>query len=503
MKDRSERTKVVLRHLPPSLTEAALVEQIDGKFSGKYNWFCFRQGKNSHRNQRYSRAYVDFKSPEDVFEFAEFFDGHVFVNEKGTQFKVLVEYAPSQCIPKPCTKKDGREGTIFKDPEYLEFLELLAKPAENLPSAEIQLERREAERAGAAKESPIVTPLMDFIRQKRAARSGSQRLSGNAKSSRRAVIIGNSSNPSSKRGAEKRRPTLVYVSRDNTKNESGKEKSTYTLVARRDEWRTEKSDDLSSASMKEETQAETVTVLNGTASGVPVAVETGKKTILLLKGKERGSSHIQRSEVPGRIIRSILSNKDRHQVLTSQSDPLSINGNTEKDKRLPRPPVQEPNLKEVLHISGEDADGKSFVDEQFDPNELLASTGDNKHEKRLRNKDRPDRGVWAPLRRSYNSNGRGTNLLSAGEIPVSHEIKHDAPIGNRISESKGHHGGGRGNHNLDNGAHRNVGRRGPAHLSKELDSLKSTTEGKPSKRGPPGYGSHERQVWVQKSGSAS
>lgn len=34
------------------------------------------------------------------------------------------------------------------DPEYLEFLEYLAKPVENLPSAEIQLERREAERGG-------------------------------------------------------------------------------------------------------------------------------------------------------------------------------------------------------------------------------------------------------------------------------------------------------------------------------------------------------------------
>ncbi|KAK8967221.1 Regulator of nonsense transcripts UPF3 [Platanthera guangdongensis] len=200
---------------------------------------------------------------------------------------------------------------------------------------------------------------------------------------------------------------------------------------------------------------------------------------------------IPRSEVPGRIIRSILSNKDRHQVLTSQSDPLSINGNTEKDKCTPRPPVPQLNLKGSLHISGDDADGKSFVDELFDPNELLASTGDNKHEKRLRNKDRPDRGVWAPLRRSYNSNGRGTNLLSANETPVCHEIKHDTPIGNRIPESKGHHGGGRGNHNLDNGAHRNVGRRGSAHLSKELDSLKSATEGKPPKRGPPGYGSHE------------
>lgn len=199
----------------------------------------------------HSRAYIDFNKPDDVFEFAEFFDGHVFVNEKGdvpvcsevfsqylffmtniallwsirsglylfqlisiirssffiwfyclvkrlgfdwgptilltwyththtlflsgTQFKANVEYAPSQRVPKQWSKKDGRDGTILKgnnssliacakmpllactccwcpwslaDPEYLEFLELISKPVENLPSAEIQLERKEAERAG-------------------------------------------------------------------------------------------------------------------------------------------------------------------------------------------------------------------------------------------------------------------------------------------------------------------------------------------------------------------
>ena len=37
----------------------------------------------SQKRQSYSRAYIDFKRPEDVIEFAEFFDGHVFVNEKG------------------------------------------------------------------------------------------------------------------------------------------------------------------------------------------------------------------------------------------------------------------------------------------------------------------------------------------------------------------------------------------------------------------------------------
>ena len=34
----------------------------------------------------------------------------------------------------------------FPDPEYLKFVESLSKPVEFLPSAEVQLERKEAER---------------------------------------------------------------------------------------------------------------------------------------------------------------------------------------------------------------------------------------------------------------------------------------------------------------------------------------------------------------------
>ncbi|KAM2669360.1 hypothetical protein EV2_020839 [Malus domestica] len=84
MKGQLDRTKVVLRHLPPSISQAALVEQIDVFFAGRYSWVAFRPGKRSQKNQSYSRAYIDLKRPEDVFEFAEFFDGHLFVNEKGT-----------------------------------------------------------------------------------------------------------------------------------------------------------------------------------------------------------------------------------------------------------------------------------------------------------------------------------------------------------------------------------------------------------------------------------
>ncbi|GFY88585.1 Smg-4/UPF3 family protein [Actinidia rufa] len=148
MKGPLDRTKVVVRHLPPTISQSVLAEQIDGRFAGRYNSVVFLPGKNSQKLLSYARAYIDFKRPEDVIEFAEYFDGHVFVNEKGTQFRTIVEYAPSQRVSKHWSKKDGREGTIFKDPDYMEFLEFLAKPVENLPSAEIQLERRELERAG-------------------------------------------------------------------------------------------------------------------------------------------------------------------------------------------------------------------------------------------------------------------------------------------------------------------------------------------------------------------
>ena len=45
---------------------------------------------SSQKNHRYSRLYLNFKRPEDVVEFAEVFNGHVFVNEKGIFFILLL-----------------------------------------------------------------------------------------------------------------------------------------------------------------------------------------------------------------------------------------------------------------------------------------------------------------------------------------------------------------------------------------------------------------------------
>jgi len=117
MKDPESATKLVLRHLPPTLSEATLGDRIDAHSVGRYNWLCFRPPKTSslsHRHQLYSWAYIQLKTPQDVFEFADMFNGHIFVNEKGSQFKAVVEYSSYQCVP-DTSKKDTRAGNYYQD----------------------------------------------------------------------------------------------------------------------------------------------------------------------------------------------------------------------------------------------------------------------------------------------------------------------------------------------------------------------------------------------------
>ncbi|XP_052205336.1 regulator of nonsense transcripts UPF3-like isoform X2 [Diospyros lotus] len=509
MKSGFDRTKVVVRHLPPTISQPALLEQIDARFAGRYNWFYFQPGKTSQKHQAHARAYINFNRSEDIIEFAEFFDGHVFVNEKGTQFKAVVEYAPSQRVPKLWSKKDGREGAISKDPEYLEFLEFLAKPVENLPSAEIQLERREAERVGAAKDAPIVTPLMDFVRQRRAAKGGSRRSSSNGKPTRKAAgaSSGSSSLSSSRRSSEKRRTsTTMYVLRDPAKSANGKDKAV-TLISKRDDQQLfEKSVVLAGASRPEASEEE---------SGTSGNIDTGKKKILLLKGKEKEIPHLsatsvknlpgssglkqnQRREASGRMIRSILLNKDARQIQSSMvhSEQQIQASNLEKDKRPPRPQNVQLITKDT---NGALEDVHGFLSE--------------KQEKRTRNKDRPDRGLWTPLRRSNGSHASDESLSSSTSQSTNlqpdlaegghGDVKNDI-LNARSGEGRSATSGRSSYASQDNGSHKHGGRRGLAHSVKDADGNAIIGDMKSLKRGgSSGHGSHEKQVWVQKSSAGT
>ncbi|XP_017631898.2 regulator of nonsense transcripts UPF3-like isoform X5 [Gossypium arboreum] len=499
MKRTLDRTKVVLRHLPPSITETMLMEQVDSAFAGRYNWFSFRPGKNRQKHQSCSRLYIDFKSPEDVLEFAEFFNGHVFVNEKGAQFKTIVEYAPSQGVPTLWAKNDDCEGTIFKDPEYLEFLEFLAKPVENLPSAEIQLERREAERVGALKDSSIVTPLMDFVRRKRAAKVGSRKSLSNGKLSRRAggQSGGIPSSASSKRGSEKRRgSTTMYVLRDSLKNASGKDKSTYILVSRRDEQQLSNKPVILASSVGTEVSEE--------ESGATRITDADKNKVLLLKGKgkEKEISHVAgsilhqqnftspiktilrstptklNSRRENRIIRGILLNKDSRQSQCPgfQSEQHIETSNLKKERRPPWHPQANLGLKDACNASDGNVAGNHLH-------------GAKKLERRSRNKDRTDHGVWT-LRHSDGSCASDESLPSSAS--QSAQILIDSSEGacgdtkvdfSSVGSCKG----------------------SSKHISRRVavaNGSSAVNDGKPGKRANV-YGSHEKQVWVQKSSSGS
>ncbi|GMI74375.1 hypothetical protein like AT1G33980 [Hibiscus trionum] len=494
MKWTLDRTKVVLRHLPPSISETMLIQQVDSAFAARYNWFSFRPGKISQKHQSCSRLYIDFKSLEDVLEFAEFFNGHVFVNEKGTQFKTIVEYAPSQRVPKHCSKNNGREGTIFKDPEYLAFLEFLAKPVENLPSAEIQLENR----VGAPKDSSIVTPLMDFVRQKRAAKVGSRRSLGNGKLSRRAggPYNGSPSSASSKRGSEKKRAsTTVYVQRDSLKNAGEKDRSTYILVSKRDEQQLSDKPVTSASSVGTEVSEE--------ESGVFRITDADKKKVLLLKGKgkEKEISHVagsmlrqqnftspiktilgstpnkHNSRREDRMIRGILFNKDFHQR-QCQSEQHIQTSNLEKEKQLHRHSHVKLGLK----------DARVALDDKVAGNDLH---GTGKPERHSRNKDRKDQGFWT-LRRCDGSYASDDSLSSSAS--QSAQIPLDSLEG-AYGDTKVDFSKVRGMQ----GFHKHASRRIAV-----ANGSSAVSNGKPRKRANvSAYGSHEKQVWVQKSSSGS
>lgn len=130
-KQQRQRTKVVVRGLPPGLTEDALRAAVDKAAGARYGWTAYYPGKarwarvrmlpvcvcweasgrrdslaaagqhhcsNVHppwptsrvcsaAHTLLGRAYFDFLTHDDVVEFKSKFDGHVFVSAKGTQFR--------------------------------------------------------------------------------------------------------------------------------------------------------------------------------------------------------------------------------------------------------------------------------------------------------------------------------------------------------------------------------------------------------------------------------
>ena len=91
-----KRTKLVLRVLPPSLTEDEL-EGALAKWRAQIEWTRFDPGEPSEygSNPIFATAYVKFTTSSVAIEFSRAMDGAAFRDSKGVFTRTLVEWAVS------------------------------------------------------------------------------------------------------------------------------------------------------------------------------------------------------------------------------------------------------------------------------------------------------------------------------------------------------------------------------------------------------------------------
>ncbi|XP_076337694.1 uncharacterized protein LOC143239923 isoform X4 [Tachypleus tridentatus] len=110
-KEKNFQTKVVIRRLPPSMSEEQFLDQISPV--PDYDYMYFVKADPSMGQFAFCRAYINFINQEDIFIFKDKFDGYVFVDSKGNEYPAIVEFAPFQKIPKRrMKKKDAKCGSI-------------------------------------------------------------------------------------------------------------------------------------------------------------------------------------------------------------------------------------------------------------------------------------------------------------------------------------------------------------------------------------------------------
>ncbi|KAK0048795.1 regulator of nonsense transcripts 3A-like isoform X1 [Biomphalaria pfeifferi] len=136
-------TKVVIRRLPPSLTPEEFVQQVSPL--PEYDFFYFVRADMSLGQNAFTRAYINFLVPEDIFIFRDKFDGYVFLDAKVEK----------------------------QDSDYKKFVENLSKPADvpavSLDAMVVEVETKENSFARSGS-SRVSTPLLEYLRKRREER---------------------------------------------------------------------------------------------------------------------------------------------------------------------------------------------------------------------------------------------------------------------------------------------------------------------------------------------
>ncbi|KAM0349730.1 hypothetical protein ACHAPU_003559 [Fusarium lateritium] len=153
---------------------------------GRVDWFSFAGGKIStdpSKPSRPGRAYVHVMRKDDILALSEtvrnavWEDAKASFNSPSLIGPPSVEFAIYKKIPSNKKRTDARQGTIDQDPEFMAFLEELANPA---PPNQT-LEGEEGDELGKAETKVTTTPLIEYLKEKKASKTKDGASSKNSK----------------------------------------------------------------------------------------------------------------------------------------------------------------------------------------------------------------------------------------------------------------------------------------------------------------------------------
>ena len=140
-------TKVVLRLLPPTITEQEVLEVVPKEFEFDYSSFVpgRRLAKPSPENPNLNaRMYFAFKEFQIASEFITKLHGKVLSDAKGTAYRIVAAFAPFQRTPRTWKQlKNPHEGTIESVDHFKNFINNQTTPQTlDVPKQVEPIERR-------------------------------------------------------------------------------------------------------------------------------------------------------------------------------------------------------------------------------------------------------------------------------------------------------------------------------------------------------------------------
>jgi regulator of nonsense transcripts 3 len=175
-KPQNEGEKLVVRRLPPGMTEAEFLSILGAVWElgkGKVDWFSYRPGKVStdpSKPSRPARAYLHLMKKDDILALSETVRGSTWEDAKATHTNPSLIGPPSlefsiyKKTPSNKKRTDTRQGTIDQDPEFMAFLEELANPVPLKESIDADMD----DDAAKAETKVTTTPLVEYLKEKKA-----------------------------------------------------------------------------------------------------------------------------------------------------------------------------------------------------------------------------------------------------------------------------------------------------------------------------------------------